>query len=104
MRSIITDDKEDMCHYCGRVGSMHKHHIFGAANRKWSEKYGLFVHLCPYHHNMSDEGIHFNKEMRESYQRLGQQCFELWYAIEHIASASEAREEFMRIFGRNYLD
>jgi hypothetical protein len=103
MRSIIDDDREDMCHYCGRTGDMHKHHIFGGVNRKWSEKYGLFVHLCPYHHNMSDEGIHFNKDMMDGYHRLGQKCFELRYCIDHSAGRAEAHAEFMRIFGRNYL-
>jgi hypothetical protein len=103
MRSIIAGDRDDTCHYCGRVGFVHKHHIFGGANRKWSEKYGLFVHLCPYHHNMSDRGIHFNKEMREEYQKLGQYYFELQYALEHGVGEAEAKAEFMRIFGRNYM-
>ena len=103
MGSIIPDDREDTCHWCGRVGFTHKHHIFGGPNRKWSEKYGLYIHLCPRHHNMSDEGIHFNKEMREGYQRLAQFHFELEYACKHSASEEQAKAEFMRIFGRNYL-
>lgn len=101
-KSIIADDREDACHYCGRVGQMHKHHIFGGANRKWSEKYGLFIHLCPECHNMSDYSVHFNKDIMDSYHRLGQSSFELWYATKHSASHAEARAEFMRIFGRNY--
>lgn len=93
MDSIIPGDSEERCHYCGRYCNPHKHHIFGAANRKWSEKFGLFVHLCPEHHNMSDQGIHFNKKMMDEYHQLGQMAFE----VEH------SREEFMKIFGRNYL-
>jgi hypothetical protein len=52
---------------------------------------------------MSDEGIHFNKEMREGYQRLAQFHFELEYACKHSVSEEQAKAEFMRIFGRNYL-
>lgn len=102
-KSIIAGDREDTCHYCGLVGSMHKHHIFGASNRKWSEKYGLYIHLCPPHHNMSDLGIHFNKEMMDAYHSLGQESFEQEYARSHSVSNEQARAEFMRIFGRNYI-
>ena len=37
------------CFLCGRNGRgdrLERHHIFGAANRKLSEKYGLTVWLC----------------------------------------------------------
>ena len=102
MDSIITGDEEDRCIYCGRYGFTHKHHIFGAANRKWSEKYGLYIHLCPDHHNMSRDGIHFNKEMMEHYHQVGQREFEKWY-MDKGHDGLSARHEFMRIFGRNYL-
>jgi hypothetical protein len=100
--SIITGDMEGRCIHCGRYCVTHKHHIFGAANRKWSEKYGLFIHLCPEHHNMSREGIHFNKDMMDRYHEIGQREFERWYR-EKGFDAEHARHEFMRIFGRNYL-
>ena len=104
MRSIIPNDNKNMCHWCGAFfEKTHKHHIFGGANRRWSEKYGLYVHLCPRHHNMSDEGIHFNKDMMDSYHRLGQFYFELNYACDHSCGEEQARAEFMRIFGKNYL-
>lgn len=37
------------CFLCGRNDSgdpLERHHIFGGANRKKSEKYGLVVYLC----------------------------------------------------------
>ena len=37
------------CWLCGRNGTaepLDKHHIFGGAYRKKSEKYGLTVYLC----------------------------------------------------------
>ena len=91
---IIDGDKRDTCFVCQRVGAMHKHHIFGGANRKWSEKYGLYVHLCPEDHNMSDRGVHFNKELMDYMHRIGQESFE---------RKCGDRSEFMAIFGRNYL-
>ncbi len=79
-----------MCH---RTGDLHKHHVFGAANRKWSEKYGLWIWLCPEHHNMSDEGIHFNKPLDLQVKQIAQREFE----------DTHTHDDFMRIFGRNYL-
>jgi hypothetical protein len=53
---------EKKCYITGATEGLHKHHIFGASNRKHSETYGLYVYLIPRLHNMSDEGVHFNKE------------------------------------------
>ena len=91
MDSVFQDNKE--CWVCHRTGNLHSHHIFGAANRKWSEKYGLKLWLCPEHHNMSDAGIHFNKELDDHAKQMAQLYFELMYGA----------DKFMEIFGRNYL-
>lgn len=104
MQSIIPGNINNMCHFCGRyVEIPHKHHIFGAANRKFSEKYGLWVYLCPEHHNMSKHSVHRDKEIMEEYHIKGQKAFEKWFRETKMASEDEARKEFMRIFGRNYL-
>lgn len=91
---IVGGDADGVCFVCGRLCHTHKHHIFGGANRKWSEKYGLYVHLCPEDHNMSDRGVHFNKELMDDLHRIGQETFE---------RKCGSREEFMKVFGRNYL-
>ena len=91
MQSIIQTDKK--CFMCGRTEGLHKHHIFGAANRRWSEEYGLWIYLCPPDHNMSDHGVHFNKALDLEIKRLAQREFE----------DTHSREDFLRIFGRNYL-
>ena len=78
---------------CFRTENLHSHHVFGAANRKWSEKYGLKVWLCPEHHNMSNAGIHFNKDFDREVKKMAQLYFELEYG----------HAKFMEIFGRNYL-
>lgn len=92
MKSII--QKECECLVCRTTLNLHKHHVFGAANRKKSEKYGLTVYLCARHHNMSDEGVHFNKTLDTKIKQLAQRKFE----------ETNSREEFMREFGRNWLD
>lgn len=92
-KSIITDEM-DCCFICKTTINLHIHHIFGAFNRKKSTKYGLIVPLCARHHNMSDEGVHFNKKLDIKLKQLAQLKFEL----------NHTREEFIEIFGRNYLD
>ena len=61
-KSIISDER--YCLVCGTPYNLHSHHLFsGTANRKLSEQYGLKVWLCAHHHNMSNEGVHFNKKL-----------------------------------------
>lgn len=91
MDSLLNTEKHK-CFICQRWGQTEKHHIFGGANRKWSEKYGLFVYLCHSCHNEPPNGVHFNKDVRKRLQATGQRAFEK----EH------SHEEFMKVFGRNY--
>lgn len=91
MKSILQAEKE--CWYTGETYELHKHHIFGGANRKNSEKYGLWVWLRPDLHNMSDAGVHFDREKDLELKQTAQAAFE----------QTHSREEFMRIFGRNWL-
>ena len=91
MESIIQAEKE--CYICGNTQNLHDHHCFGAANRRWSEKFGLKVWLCANCHNMSDRGVHFNKALRIELQQIAQRKFE----------ETHTRQEWMDIFGRNYL-
>lgn len=91
--SIITKDFEN-CVVCGTSLNIHKHEIFyGTANRKLSIKYGLVISLCAKHHNMSNEGIHYNKKLDLKYKKIGQKKFEKIYPD----------LDFIKIFGRNYL-
>ncbi len=93
MKSVIQTNKE--CFVCHTTANLHDHHIFyGTSNRKQSEKYGMKVWLCAYHHNMSDEGVHFNKPLDMKLKRMAQEYFE---------SRIGNREDFICKFGRNYL-
>ena len=92
MKSIIQKNKE--CFLTGCTIGLHKHHLFyGTSNRKNSEKYGLWVYLTPELHNTTNNGVHFNKELDLLCKRAGQNAFE----------ETHTREEFIKIFGRNYL-
>lgn len=92
--SIITDDFEHcyLCHrYLGSGGEVH--HVLNGADRKNSEKYGLTVKLCHFCHNEPPHGVHFDPIVRNALKREAQKIFEDKYS----------HEDFMRIFGRNYL-
>ena len=79
---------------CNTTQDIHEHHIFeGTANRRQSEKYGMKIFLCGRHHNMSNQGIHFNKELDTSVKQMAQEIFE----------ETHTREEFREIFGKSYL-
>lgn len=92
-KSIMQTEKR--CYVCGTTYDLHEHHIFyGTANRKQSEKHGFKVYLCGNHHNLSNEGVHFNHDLDLRLKRECQTKFE----------KTHSRDEFMRIIGKNYLD
>lgn len=92
MKSIIQKNKQ--CFICGTSYNLHDHHIFAGSNRKNSEKTGLKVWLCYTHHNGSNYSPHFNREVELELKRIAQAKYE----------ETHTREEFMSIFGKNYLD
>lgn len=89
--SVFTDDLEH-CILCGKPRE-HLHEIIYGKNRINSIKYNFVIPLCANHHTGKD-GIHFNKDLDLYYKRLCQIYFE-----KNIGS----REEFIKIFRRNYL-
>ena len=93
MESIISNEKR--CYMCGSYQWIEIHHIFGAANRNKSTKYGLVVPLCHYCHNEHPNGVHQNKENRLKLQRIAQKRAMKKYGW--------TTEEFIKIFGKNYI-
>lgn len=101
-KSILHDKKDRTCYLCMKLEDnssphliLEEHHIFGGtANRKLSEEYGLKVYLCLRHHTDGPQAVHNNKTVIEYLHRVGQRAFE---------NQIGTREEFMEIFGRNYL-
>lgn len=93
MKTVLQIEKE--CLVCGTSYNLHDHHIFfGTSNRKQSEKYGLKVWLCARHHNMSSEGVHFNRHLDLKLKKMAQEYYESHYGT---------REEFRKEFGKSYL-
>lgn len=66
----------------------------GGPNRKWSEKYGLTVHLCLVCHRDNRRGVHGDAEKMLAVHQIGQRAFEQKYS----------HKKFMQVFGKNYLD
>lgn len=100
MRSILHDKREGTCYLCKKLNddydrrTTQEHHVlFGTANRRLSEKYGLKVYLCLPHHTAGRMSVHQNHELARLLQQDAQEAFE----------KTHTREEWMAIFGRNYL-
>lgn len=94
MRSIISNERE--CFVCHTPLGLHKHHIFYGynGNRDKSEKYGCWVYLCGKHHNLSNEGVHFDKRLDNMLKTMAQRKFNQVYKS----------VRFVDIFHRNYLE
>lgn len=82
------------CYVTQRTDGLQKHHIiYGTANRKKSDKYGLTVWLRPEFHT-GEMGVHGgNKTLDLKLKQLAQREFEKVYG----------HDEWMKVFGRNYL-
>lgn len=87
------------CWLCGKNGSadpLDRHHIFGAANRKKSEQYGLVVDLCHFScHIFGPDAAHNNAETMQKLHEYGQQ--------KAMEENDWTIKDFIREFGRNYL-
>ena len=93
MKTVLQSEKE--CIVCGTTYNLHDHHIFFGARRKLSEKRGLKVWLCANHHNMSNAGVHQNRILDLKLKKFAQKYYE-----EHYGT----RTDFIKEFGKNYLD
>lgn len=92
-KSIISNEKQ--CFICGTTLDLHKHHIFyGYSNRQVSEREGCWVYLCSAHHNMSDEGVHFNMPFSITLKKY---CQEKW------EEKNGGRAKFIQTFGKSIL-
>ena len=83
------------CYICGSRVWLEEHHVFGGANRKLSEKYGLKVWLCHGCHNEPPVGVHHNAVINNHLKAETQKK-----AMEHYGWNIE---KFRKVFGKNYL-
>lgn len=87
--SVFTDDLEH-CILCGKKKN-DLHEVFGGRNRLNSIKYNLVLPLCRECHSLNQSNPFFN----DYWHRQGQEYFEC-----NIGT----RDDFIRIFRRNYLN
>ena len=90
-KSIIVESMDKCIVCCSPYVEVH-HVIYGTANRKLSDKYGLVVPLCHEHHT-GRTGVHFNRDFDMYLKKLAQQKFEAVYG---------ANTRFRDIFGKSY--
>lgn len=90
--SVFTDDM-DSCMYTGNA-PVERHHIFGGANRKRSEKYGFIAPLRP---DLHPNGVFAGQSAKLVDTALKQRA--QTYYEEHYGT----REEFIKEFGKSYL-
>lgn len=91
--SILQDKKE--CYVCKTTQNIHIHEVFFGRNRLNSIKYGCCVYLCGKHHNQSNLGVHFNKELDLKLKKEMENQF-----LKHY---NKTKEDFINIFKINYL-
>lgn len=97
-KSLLSDESEPKCYVCGSP-SVVIHHCFpGYGRRGISDEQGCWVFLCPYHHNMSNAGVHFNKALDLEIRR---RCQAAWEEREGIDDPEH--DEFRKTFGISYL-
>lgn len=87
--SVFSDDTEK-CYLCDSTYKLTWHEIYAGRNRQNSMRYGLCLRLCLNCHSKKQKNSQFN----DYWHKQGQLYWE-----KNIGS----REEFIKIFRRNYL-
>ena len=88
----MSDRWDRCCHLCGSYGNIQIHHVYGNAYRKKSTQYGMVTPLCASCHR-GPHGVHQDAEANKRLKAGFQGKFE----------ETHSREEFRRIFGKNYI-
>ena len=93
-KSIICNDKR--CYVCGTTANLHLHHcLYGSANRKKSDDDGLMIFLCGYHHNLSEHGVHFDKQLDRVIKQHAERKWMEYYG--------KTEQDFIKRYGKSYI-
>lgn len=93
MTPSIIQPGSPQCYFCGRQHNLEHHHVLaGTANRKISDRYGLWVWLCHECHTGTD-GAQYNRDRNMELKQTAQLCFE----------RTHTHEQWMKLFKKNYL-
>lgn len=91
MKSIVQTDKS--CFLCGRECLLERHHIFaGTANRRISEREGLWVWLCHDCHTGTN-GAQYEADTNRYLKQEAQMAYE----------QTHTHDEWMRLIRKNYI-
>ena len=96
MKSIIQSDRS-YCYICGKNANfepLDEHHVYAGANRKLSEQYGLKVYL--HHYTCHLGGVHKHGDMANKLKADVQTKAMQYYGW--------TKQDFIDIFGKNYLE
>ncbi len=85
--SVLTDDI-NKCMFTGTTDNVVRHHIFGAANKTFSEKYGFIAPCRIDWHEGYSYSIHTDKELDLS---LKHRCEEYW-----LNTLGKTKEEWLK--------
>lgn len=92
--SIIPDNPPYWRNY--RFPGSHRHEVFfGTANRKKSIEDGLVIFLTPIMHNMSSNGIHFDRNFDLYAKRQGERAWIEYY--------EKTVGDFIQRYGKSWL-
>lgn len=85
---------EHKCYCCGKTKYLSIHHCYPGVNRNNSSIYKAVVWLC-YNHHQGQQGVHsgnykLDLELKQHFQKK-------------LMKEGMTLEEFIKIFGRNYL-
>lgn len=102
-KSIITE--YNYCMICGSPNVEIHHALFGTSSRKKADEDGLLMPMCAKHHNSCADSVHMHYGMKVLSRQLAQAIWEREYAYKELGSwvREEARNEFMKRYGTNYL-
>lgn len=95
MRTPSVLSSEKRCYICGSFACLERHHIFGGAYRKKSDREGLWVYLCHDCHNEPPNGVHHNRANMDALRAEAERAY--------IEQNGIDVSEFIRRYGRNYL-
>ena len=79
-----------------RLDGLVRHEVmFGTRNRQKSIDDGLVVFLTPELHNMSNKGVHFNRDFDLMIKKAGEKRWLEYY--------NKTIDDWIKKYGRNYL-
>lgn len=92
----------NFCEICGRPAECKHHLIFGFAMRKLADEDGLVIDMCNQCHNIGKYQLHNHPVASQLSKMLGQERWEKQRIIEG-ATQEQAREQFIKRYGRSWL-